>query len=87
MCDWVSVRALPQHDNSNNDNDENCHASDSDSKNTASGGSNMGGCITSLKNDILIMTITFKIISLYVCTSVKFYLYMGAKPFEETMFL
>lgn len=33
------------------------------------------------------MTIIFKIIFLYACTSVKFHSYMGAKPIEETIYL
>lgn len=49
VCHRVSVRALPQHHNSNNDNDKHSYTSNSDSKNTASGGSNVCWGVASLQ--------------------------------------
>lgn len=49
VCDRVSVRALPQHHNSNNDNDKHSYTSNSDSENTASGGSNVCWGVASLQ--------------------------------------
>lgn len=49
VCDRVSVRTLPQHHNSNNDNDKHSYTSNSDSENTASGGSNVCWGVASLQ--------------------------------------